>query len=203
MNICRSWRRTQAMREACSNAARYPRTTGRAFVAAAALFVGLFLGGTIVAHGAGTVRLALPDMNGKVHSLSDYRGKWVIVNYWATWCTSCQEDIPELEKFYERHKDRDAVVLGVNWEDIKTSWLRDFTDSMSMHYPILRSTPDPQTPFGVIMVLPTTFVLNPDGDLVARQVGPLTGAALDAYLERKRGNPAGTAPVTKNAAPER
>ena len=63
----------------------------------------------------------LPDVDGKQHNLSDYRGKWVVVNYWATWCPPCLTEIPELVDFHEDHKDKDAVVLGVNFEDIGIS----------------------------------------------------------------------------------
>ena len=62
----------------------------------------------------------MPDLSGKMRSLEDYRGKWVIVNYWATWCPPCQEEIPDLVDFHDSHKDTDAVVLGVNFEDIGT-----------------------------------------------------------------------------------
>jgi thiol-disulfide isomerase/thioredoxin len=155
-------------------------------------------------HAAGKVELALPDLNGKVRTLAEFEGKWVIVNYWATSCPPCLKEIPELQSFYERHKDRDAVVLGVNFEDIKPSWLQAFVDSVSMDYPVLRSTPDPQTPFGLILVLPTTFVIAPGGELVARQSGPVTAASLDAYLQRKRAAlPTATAPSTATGAEKR
>ncbi|MEW8429404.1 MAG: TlpA family protein disulfide reductase, partial [gamma proteobacterium symbiont of Ctena orbiculata] len=65
---------------------------------------------------AETVDFELPGLDGKRYRLSDYRGKWVLVNYWATWCPSCREELPELEVFHNNHKDTDAVVLGVAME---------------------------------------------------------------------------------------
>ena len=50
------------------------------------------------------VDYSLPDLNGKMHSLADYKGKWVIVNYWATWCPPCREEIPDLVNFHEEHR---------------------------------------------------------------------------------------------------
>jgi thiol-disulfide isomerase/thioredoxin len=125
-------------------------------------------------------------VNGKKHSLADYKGKWVIVNYWATWCPPCQEEIPDLVEFHDRHKDDDAVVIGINFEDIGEEQLSAFVDSFLISYPILRSEPLAETPLGTIPGLPTTFIIAPDGSPVARQVGPVTGKQLDDYIARKK-----------------
>jgi thiol-disulfide isomerase/thioredoxin len=132
------------------------------------------------------VDYSLPDVNGKKHSLADYKGKWVIVNYWATWCPPCQEEIPHLVEFHDRHKDDDAVVIGINFEDIGEEQLSAFVDSFLISYPILRSEPLAETPLGTIPGLPTTFIIAPDGSPVARQVGPVTGQQLDDYIARKK-----------------
>jgi thiol-disulfide isomerase/thioredoxin len=143
----------------------------------------LLLGATASAE---PVDYGLPDLQGKTHSIADYRGKWVVVNYWATWCPPCQEEIPELVEFHERHKDDDAVVLGVNFEDIDKDRLAAFVESYLISYPILRSEPLPETPLGPIPGLPTTYIVAPDGSPVARQVGPVTGEQLENYIERKK-----------------
>ena len=132
------------------------------------------------------VDYSLPDVHGKEHSLADYRGKWVVVNYWATWCPPCQEEIPDLVEFHDRHKDDDAVVIGINFEDIGEEQLSAFVDSFLISYPILRSQPLAETPLGTIPGLPTTFIIAPDGSPVARQVGPVTGKQLDEYIARKK-----------------
>ncbi len=136
--------------------------------------------------GAEAVKYELPDLNGEVQSLDQYRGKWVVVNYWATWCPPCLEEIPDLVDFHERHKDRDAVVVGINFEDIGRDRLVEFVDSYLVTYPILRSEPLPMTPLGPIPGLPTTYLIDPDGNKVARQVGPLTGKQLEEYIKRKK-----------------
>ena len=146
----------------------------------------------------GKLVFSLSDTRGKIHTLSQYAGKWVVVNYWATSCPPCIKEIPQLEAFHQRHKNHDAVVLGVDFEDISPAWLKDFMDSMSMSYPVLRSDMSQQvTPFGVIMMLPTTFVISPTGELVARQAGAVTAADLEAFIKRQ--NEAGKAnvPATK------
>ncbi len=145
----------------------------------------LLLGSTVVVADE-AVEYSLPDLNGELHSLEQYRGKWVVVNYWATWCPPCLEEIPDLVDFHDRHKDHDAVVVGVNFEDIGGEQLSSFVDSYMMTYPVLRSDPLPVTPLGAVPGLPTTYLIDPDGNKVARQVGPITGEQLEAYIESKQ-----------------
>ncbi|HKK13745.1 MAG TPA: TlpA disulfide reductase family protein [Gammaproteobacteria bacterium] len=131
---------------------------------------------------------SLPDLNGVHHKLSDYRGKWVVVNYWATWCPPCREEIPELEKFYKAHVHKNAVVLGVNFQDATVEQLRAFARSHHMTYPILRREPAASTALGPVPGLPTTYLISPSGKRVGRQVGPLTAKALDDFINSNGGD---------------
>lgn len=147
---------------------------------------------------AGKIAFSMTDTNGQVHTLSQYAGKWVVVNYWATSCPPCIKEIPQLTKFHEKHKDHDAVVLGVDFEDISLEWLKDFMDSMPMSYPVFRSDPSQQvTPFGVIIMLPTTFIISPAGELVAQQAGAVTAANLEAFIQRQTEGGRANAPAAK------
>ncbi len=141
---------------------------------------------------AETVDFALQDLDGRKHRLSDYRGKWVLVNYWATWCPPCLEEIPELEVFHSNHKDSDAVVLGVNMEDIELAKLRVFVAEQFISYPILRARPESVSPLGSISGLPTSYLVSPQGRVVARQVGPITAQLLEDYLDRQAAKINGT-----------
>jgi thiol-disulfide isomerase/thioredoxin len=136
--------------------------------------------------GAEEVDLTLPDLSGEQVSLSDFRGKWVIVNFWATWCPPCLDEIPDLVEFHEKHKDDDAVVVGISFEEVNTEYLQEFVESHFMSYPVLRMEPVPVTALGPVTGLPTTYILSPDGERIARQEGPVTGAAIEAFLERKK-----------------
>jgi thiol-disulfide isomerase/thioredoxin len=158
----------------------------------------LCLAPVMTAIAAGKIAFSMTDTNGKVHTLSQYAGKWIVINYWATSCPPCIKEIPQLNKFYKKHKDHDAVVLGVDFEDISLEWLKDFMDSMSMSYPVLPSNPSQEvTPFGVITMLPTTFIISPGGEFVAHQAGAVTAADLEAFIKRQTEPVKANAPATK------
>ncbi len=127
----------------------------------------------------------LPDMKDKQHKLSDYRGKWVVVNYWATWCPPCLTEIPELVDFHEDHKDKNAVVLGVNFEDIGLEGLKHFSEEYFMNYPVLRTKPGASSALGVIPGLPTTYLVSPKGEIIARQVGPVTAKLITEFINQQ------------------
>jgi thiol-disulfide isomerase/thioredoxin len=128
------------------------------------------------------VDFELEGLDGKTYKLSDYRGKWVLVNYWATWCPPCREELPELEVFHSNHKDKDAVVLGVAMERIKKERLKAFVDDQFISYPILMMKPAASTELGRVPGLPTSYLINPEGELAARQVGPVTLEDLETFI---------------------
>ena len=132
------------------------------------------------------VELKLPDLDGNPHDIAQYRGKWVIVNYWATWCPPCITEIPELVAFHARHADDDAVVIGVNTESIDTQLLRDFAAELEINYPILREDPERMSPFSRMFGLPTSYIIGPDGTLVKRHNGPVTAEQLERIIDAPR-----------------
>jgi len=133
-----------------------------------------------------TVDFTLPDLDGNPRSLSEFRGKWVLVNYWATWCPPCREEMPELEVFHASHKDDDAVVIGVNMERVGEAELRAFVEEQFISFPVLRDKSRGRTELGTIPGLPTSFMVSPEGKLVARQVGPLTRQQLEDFLAKHK-----------------
>ena len=70
------------------------------------------------------------DLNGKQHHLSDYKGKWVLVNYWATWCPPCLEEIPDLVSLYDQRKNKDVMVIGVALQYKSVKSVTDYVDDM-------------------------------------------------------------------------
>jgi thiol-disulfide isomerase/thioredoxin len=131
------------------------------------------------------VDFTLTDLDGKSVSLSDFRGKWVIVNYWATWCPPCLEEIPDLVDLYEENRDT-IMVLGIDFEEVNEEYLREFVDSHMISYPIMNTEPVPVTELGPVLGLPTSYIISPDGERVARQEGPVTREAIEKYIARKQ-----------------
>lgn len=158
----------------------------RGFSIASQLWVLLMLSVTMVSAVQAEPRdFTLPGLDGVQHKLSDFRGKWVVVNYWATWCPPCLKEIPELIEFHDTHKDKDAVVIGVAFEDISSKELREFVDSYFIVYPILRQKPAARSDLGVISGLPTSFLISPDGELIAQQVGPVSAKMIEDFIKEQ------------------
>lgn len=123
----------------------------------------------------------MTDTSGKMHSLSGYKGKWVLVNYWATWCPPCLEEIPDLIALHENQKNN-LVVLGVALDYRSAKQVTDFADGLLVTYPIVLGTPKITNQIGPVQGLPTTYLFNPDGKMVAQQVGAITRQAVESYL---------------------
>ena len=134
------------------------------------------------AHSAEPIDFPITTLAGEQQRLSDYRGRWVVVNYWATWCPPCRKELPELDLFSEHHKD-DAVVLGINFEDISTEELQQFIDEQFLSFPMFHQRPSRSTPFGRLSGLPTTYLLDPEGAPVAMHTGGITADMLDFFIE--------------------
>lgn len=129
------------------------------------------------------VDMPLTDIYGNQMNLNSYRGKWVVVNYWATWCPPCIVEMPELQSFHDEHVKTDALVIGINTELIGKQQLKDFLEDYFITYPVVNSKPTEKSELGLIPGLPTTFLVTPEGEVVARQVGPVTRDMIEQFIE--------------------
>ncbi|NOS96692.1 MAG: TlpA family protein disulfide reductase [Methylotenera sp.] len=125
----------------------------------------------------------LKDMVGNKHQLSQYKGKWVLVNYWATWCPPCLEEVPDLVSLYDKRRKTDLMVLGVvfDYQDVKE--VNEYVEDMYISYPIVLGDDEVVAQLGSAEVLPTTFIYNPQGVLVKIKRGLIT----KQYIEKMIG----------------
>jgi thiol-disulfide isomerase/thioredoxin len=115
--------------------------------------------------------------------LEQYAGRWVVINYWATWCKPCIQEIPELNALDEQYPQ--VTVLGVNYDGASGDELTRQAQDLGIAFTML--TTDPATALGVPRpaVLPTTLIIGPDGVLRQTLVGPQTLQSLAAHTSRQ------------------
>ena len=122
------------------------------------------------------------DSDGKPIRMSHYRGKWVLINYWATWCNPCKTEMPILNRLFQRYSDR-VVVLGVSFDHLTNYQLNDVRKAYRLTYPLLSFFPIKKYGVENIGVLPITFIINPQGHLVKTLKGPQSTAKLKRILK--------------------
>ncbi len=125
------------------------------------------------------------DMQGHAQRLQDYRGKWVLVNFWATWCPPCREEIPDLVSLHDAHKKTDLVVIGVALESTEKS-VKEFVAKQHVSYPLVIGDYDLADQIGDVQVLPTSYLFNPQGELVSYQEGKVTRESVEFYIKSKK-----------------
>src|SRR5450759_3459977 len=128
---------------------------------------------------------SLEDMQGKTHRLSDYRGKWVLVNFWATWCPPCLNEIPELISLYNAHQDKDLSVIGISMDSGSSKIVADFAKAHGISYPVVMGNRKITAQIGAVDVLPVSYLYNPKGEQVSYQAGEVTRASVEAYIKKK------------------
>ncbi|RDH81430.1 MAG: TlpA family protein disulfide reductase [endosymbiont of Galathealinum brachiosum] len=139
-----------------------------------------------VTSAAEAISFSSKDLQGDLHTIERYRGKWIVVNYWGIFCGPCLREMPELSVFHNQHKETDAVVLGINQEELPIEVMASFRDKMKISFPLLSVPFEQVTPFGNVTILPTTFIISPEGKLVARQQGAITMQMLEDYIQRNK-----------------
>jgi peroxiredoxin len=123
----------------------------------------------------------LETLEGTEVSLEDLRGKVVLINFWATWCSPCRAEIPDIQAVYEERQQDGFVVLGVNVEESREQ-VQPFVDELNMTYPVLLDEGGRLLKMYRALGLPMSLIVDQDGVIQVRHVGYLTAAQLERYL---------------------
>jgi peroxiredoxin len=115
--------------------------------------------------------LALTDLAGNTHRLSTYRGKGVLLNFWATWCDPCRAEMPSMESAYHALGDMGLVVLAVSLDAGSRGPVDDFVKEFALTFPILLDSAGTSARSYRVFGLPTTFLIDRNGRLAGREVG--------------------------------
>jgi thiol-disulfide isomerase/thioredoxin len=149
------------------------------------LFAALFVAGAEAAEpsAAKTPSLVVQTLDHGEFDLAKQRGQWVLVNFWATWCSPCLKEIPDFSAFDQQRDD--VSVIGLAFEEIEEADLRAFLKEHPAAYPIARvDVFDPPKDFDVPRGLPTSWLIAPDGTVAEKYLGPITSADLARRIDQ-------------------
>jgi thiol-disulfide isomerase/thioredoxin len=124
----------------------------------------------------------LTDADGTRHRLADYRGRPVVVNFWATWCAPCIKEIPEIAEFAREQPARGAVVIGIALDIDDAQKTRDFAKKTGHDYPLVLGDAKVEKQFGKVKGLPTTLVFDAAGKRVYDHTGTVTRKVLEGVV---------------------
>ncbi len=127
---------------------------------------------------------SLTDIEGNIHTDESTKGKYLVVNFWATWCPPCLKEIPAFVEFYENNKDK-VLILGLDYEQADKKSIIEFTDTFMVSYPIIlfdKNNGKQFAGFGDVFGMPTTYVYNPEGKLVDFRMGEMDIEALEEAI---------------------
>ena len=127
---------------------------------------------------------SLTDTKGVIFTEKNTRGKYLVINFWATWCTPCLKEIPAFVKFYEENSDH-VEILGLDFEPVDLEIINDYVGRFSINYPIVLYNEDNDSEysnFGEIVGMPTTQIYSPEGELLHTFMGEITIDELSKFI---------------------
>jgi peroxiredoxin len=143
---------------------------------------------------------ALKDANGKTVHLSDYKGKVVLLDFWATWCGPCRMEIPWLKEFQTKFKDRGFEVLGISMDDDGWAAVKPFVRELGINYRIVIGDDTTAQQYGGVDALPTTFVIDREGKIFKIHVGLTSKHEIEDGIKQLLESPA-TSVGNRSVAP--
>ena len=122
-------------------------------------------------------------LDGHSVRLSDYKGKVVVLDFWATWCAPCRASLPHLNDVQERFSKQGLVVLGISVDDAEPSEIRQFADKLGLKFRMAMADERVLDIYGPIRTIPTTFFINRKGEVTRRVVGYIDSETLEGYVK--------------------
>jgi len=126
---------------------------------------------------------SLPQLNGQSLQLSAYRGKVVLLDFWATWCTPCREEIPHLVELQNKHRDQGLQIIGISMDDSPEP-VREFYQHFQMNYPVVMGNAEIGELYGGVLGLPIAFVIGRDGRISAKHIGATDASVLEQDIQK-------------------
>ena len=153
------------------------------------LAVAVFMAGCSSSPSSGGSKLqpapqfSLPNLEGKNISLKDLSNKVVVVDFWATWCGPCREEIPHLNRLYSELRGRGLEIVGISMDTDGPELVKNFARELRVEYPIVMGNENVVEDFGGIFGLPTTFIIDRKGNIVKKYIGLPPAAALEKTIK--------------------
>jgi peroxiredoxin len=127
---------------------------------------------------------SVKDIEGRTITLAGLKGKVVLINFWATWCPPCREEIPDFVAFYNENKDRGLEIVGLSVDNMTAAELKPFVTYFKMSYPVAFATSKIVRDFDPGDAIPTTIVIDKKGVVRDKQVGAMDRATLDKLFKQ-------------------
>jgi peroxiredoxin len=122
------------------------------------------------------------DLKGREISLSNYSGKVVFLNFWATWCGPCKAEIPDFIEAYKQYKDKGMEIIGISVDRISPKSVLKFAEKYKINYPVVMSTDKIQKDYEPGPYIPTTIIIDQEGKIRHRHIGYMSKKALEDYF---------------------
>jgi len=124
----------------------------------------------------------LVDMNGRLVSLADFKGKVAILDFWATWCPPCRREIPDFIKLQSEYGSKGAQIVGIALD--QPNKIKTFVKDNGMNYPVLLGTNEVAANYGGVEAIPTTFIIDKSGNIVAKYEGFRSKETFESQIKK-------------------